>query len=135
MGFGFKLKLPKFGSKDWLTTVAYAGIGGPGMGAASLNEEGKNIETGILKGVGNLVTGGYLSQKEATAQAKKAADDAKAQYAAEQAAAEETARKVAETEEERKRRLAFSGTQTPSTLLNSYLGISGGASVRRSALG
>jgi hypothetical protein len=135
MGFGLKLKLPKFGSKKWLTTVAYAGIGGPGLGAASLNEEGKNIETGILKGVGNLVTGGYLANKEATAEAKKARDIATQQYEEQQAAVEAETKRLADLDEEKKRKLAQAGTQNPQTLLGGYKGVQGGANLYKSLLG
>ena len=107
---------------------------GPGagemMGAFSKLDEGM---TEIGKGVGNLVTGGYISQKAATEEAKKARDQAQQNYAAETLAAQETARKIAETEEERKRRLAMAGTQMPSTLYGSYLGIPG--RVNKSLLG
>lgn len=133
MGFGFRNPFSKKGLKGFLISG-----GGflPGIGEAYAGSE--KVEGGVtevLKGVGNLVSGGYIAQKEATEEAKKARDQAQAQYAAEQLAAEETAKKIAETEEERKRRLALQGTQTPSTLLNSYLGVSGGANVRRSVLG
>jgi hypothetical protein len=131
MGFSFKKIFSKRGLQSFL------GTGGvlPGVDIAITQDSGNKIYEDIHKGLGNLVTGGYIAQKEATEQAKKAADDAKDRYAAEQAAAEATAKKIAETEEERKRRLALQGTQTPSTLLNSYLGVSGGANVRRSVLG
>ena len=135
MGFGFKLKIPSM--KNAFKGFLYSGGGVlPGIGEViASNEKVENAAGEVMKGVGNLVSGGYIAQKEATAEAKKARDQAQANYAAEQAAAEETARKIAETEEERKRRLAMAGTQTPSTLFNSYLGVSGGASVRRSVLG
>ncbi len=131
MGFSFKKIFSKRGIQSFL------GTGGllPGVDIAITQDQGNKLYEDIHKGIGNLVTGGYIAQKDATEEAKKARDQAASQYAAETAAAEETARKVAETEEERKRRLALQGTQTPSTLLNSYLGISGGANVRRSVLG
>jgi hypothetical protein len=134
MGFGFKIKLPSL--KKLGKTLLYSAMVGPGagemMGAFPKLDEGM---TEIGKGVGNLVTGGYISQKAATEQAKKASEDAEKRYAAEQAAAAETARKIAETEEERKRRLAAQGTQMPSTLSGSYLGIPGRVSQSRSLLG
>ena len=135
MGFSFKLKKPSL--KGLVKGFVYSGGGIlPGIGEAIAgSEKAEGVVNTIMGGVGNLVTGGYLAQKDATEEAKKARDQAQKQYAAEQMAAEETARKIAETEEERKRRLAMQGTQTPSTLLNSYLGVSGGASVRRSVLG
>lgn len=131
MGFSFKKIFSKRGIQSFL------GTGGvlPGVDIAITQDQGNKLYEDIHKGVGNLVTGGYLAQKDATAEAKKSRDQAAAQYAAETAAAEATARKIAETEEERKRRLALAGTQTPSTLLNTYLGISGGANVRRAQLG
>ena len=131
MGFSFKKIFSKRGVQSFL------GTGGllPGVDIAITQDQGNKLYEDVHKGLGNLVTGGYLSQKDATAEAKKARDQAAAQYQAETAAAAETARKVAETEEERKRRLALAGTQTPSTLLNTYLGVSGGANTRRAVLG
>ena len=132
MGFSFKKIFSKRGAQ------AFLGSGGgllPGVQEAMLTDKGNAIYEEVHKGLGNLVTGGYFSQKEATEEAKKARDQAASQYAAETAAAQETARKIAETEEERKRRLALAGTQTPSTLLNTYLGLSGGANTRRAMLG
>ena len=131
MGFSFKKIFSKRGIQSFL------GTGGmlPGVDIAITQDAGNKLYEDIHKGLGNLVTGGYLAQKDATAEAKKARDQAAAQYAAETAAAEATARKIAETEEERKRRLALAGTQTPSTLLNTYLGVSGGANTRRAVLG
>ena len=131
MGFSFKKIFSKRGIQSFL------GTGGvlPGVDIAITQDPGNKIYEDIHKGLGNLVTGGYLAQKDATEEAKKARDQAANQYAAETAAAQETARKIAETEEERKKRLALAGTQTPSTLLNTYLGVSGGANVRRAMLG
>ena len=134
MGFSFKNLFKK---KGGLAKIAGIGSGGllPGFEWGMATDQGQNLWDTVHEGVGNLVTGGYLAQKDATAEAKKARDQAAAQYAAETKAAEETARKIAETEEERKRRLALAGTQTPSTLLNTYLGVSGGAVTRRAVLG
>ena len=131
MGFSFKKIFSKRGIQSFL------GTGGllPGVDIAITQDQGNKLYEDIHKGLGNLVTGGYISQKEATEETRKARDQAASQYAAETAAAQETARKIAETEEERKRRLALVGTQTPSTLLNTYLGLSGGASTRRAMLG
>ena len=132
---GFSLK--KTFNKKWKGLIVGAGSGGmlPGFAEGMLTDKGKDAAQDVMKGLGNLVSGGYISQKEATEQAKKAADDAEARYAAETAAAQETARKIAETEEERKRRLAAMGTQTPSTLTGSYLGIPGRVNQSRSLLG
>jgi hypothetical protein len=129
MGFSFK--------KKWKQILVGAGSGGllPGFAEIMMTDKGKDIVQDIHKGVGNLVSGGYINQVEATKQSKQARDDAAAQYAAEQAAAEATARKIAETEEERKRRLALQGTQTPSTLINSYLGLPGRTGTSRGTLG
>jgi hypothetical protein len=131
MGFSFKKVFSKRGLQSFL------GTGGvlPGVDIAITQDQGNKLYEDIHKGLGNLVTGGYLAQKDATAEAKKARDQAADQYAAEQTAAAETARKIAETEEERKRRLAAQGTQTPSTLSGSYLGIPGRVSQSRSLLG
>jgi hypothetical protein len=99
----------------------------PGVQEFMMTDEGNKIYEDIHKGIGNLVTGGYIGQREATKQQEEAMNDAKKRYAAEQAAAEETARKIAEAEDERKRRLAAAGNQMPSTLYGSYLGIPGRA--------
>ena len=131
MGFDFKKIFSKRGLQSLLVTGGVL----PGLDIAITQDKGNAMYEDIHKGLGNLVTGGYIQQKEATQEAKKARDQAQQNYAAETLAAQETARKIAETEEERKRRLAMSGTQTPSTLLNSYLGLSGAANVRRSVLG
>jgi hypothetical protein len=132
MGFSFK----KMFSKRGIRGFGLALMGTPLAGAGTtFSDQASEAYEGVHKGLGNLVTGGYIAQKEATEQSKKAADDAKSRYAAEQAAAEATAKKIAETEEERKRRLVAQGTQTPATLLNTYLGLSGGANTRRGMLG
>jgi hypothetical protein len=127
---GFKNPFKKENWKSWLGI----GSGGmlPGFEWGSNTKIGDAVLDPIYKGVGNLVTGGYIGQREAAEQQKDAAGDAKRRYAREQAAAEETARKIAEAEEERKRRLAAMGTQTPATLYGTYLGIS---SIKRSMLG
>jgi hypothetical protein len=131
MGFSFKKIFSKRGLQSFL------GTGGmlPGVDIAITQDAGNKIYEDVHKGLGNLVTGGYLAQKDATEEAKKARDQAASQYQAEIDAAAETARKVAETEEERKRRLAAMGTQTPSTLTGSYLGIPGRVNQSRSLLG
>jgi hypothetical protein len=123
MGFSFKKIFSKRGIQSFLATGGVL----PGVDIAITQDQGNKLYEDIHKGLGNLVTGGYIAQKEATAEAKKARDQAESQYAAETAAAQETARKIAETEEERKRRLAAQGTQTPSTLYGTYLGIPGSA--------
>jgi len=132
MGFGFKMPKLKNVAKSFLRSG-----GGllPGVNEFMATDKGEQLYTDIHKGLGNLVTGGYLAQKDATAEAKKARDQAASQYQAEIDAAAETARKVAETEEERKRRLAAQGTQMPSTLTGSYLGIPGRVNQSRSLLG
>jgi hypothetical protein len=125
MGF-FKFKKPTL--KNLGKTLLYSAAFGPGAG--EMMASSPKIDEGMTEigsGFGNLLTGGYIAQKEATAEAKKARDQAQSQYDAETAAAQETARKIAETEEERKRRLAAQGTQTPSTLYGTYLGIPGSA--------
>ena len=132
MGFGVKMPKLKNVAKSFLRSG-----GGllPGVNEFMATDKGEQLYTDIHKGLGNLLSGGYIAQKEATEQSKKAADDAEARYAAETAAAQETARKIAETEEERKRRLAAQGTQMPSTLSGSYLGIPGRVNQSRSLLG
>lgn len=138
MGFGlgkFKLKIGNPFTKKGLGTIAIAGIGGPGMGLLSLNEEGRSLETSIAKGLGNMATGGSLAQAEATKEAKKARDMAQQQYADATAAAEAEAARLANLEEERKKRLMLYGTQQPETLMGSYLGVTGQATVGRATLG
>ena len=130
MGFSFKKMFSKRAIQGLI-----GGGGDPVMAQLIATDKGNKLYEDIHKGLGNLVTGGYLAQKEATAEAKKARDQAADQYAAETAAAQETARKIAETEEERKRRLAAQGTQMPSTLTGSYLGIPGRVNQSRSLLG
>jgi hypothetical protein len=131
MGFSFKKIFSKRGLQSLLATGGVL----PGLDIAITQDQGNKIYEDIHKGFGNMLSGGYLSQKEATAEAKKARDQAASQYAAETAAAEATAKKIAESEEERKRRLMLAGTQTPSTLVNTYLGVSGPANTRRPMLG
>jgi hypothetical protein len=131
MGFSFKKIFSKRGVQSFLATGGVL----PGVDIAITQDQGNKMYEDIHKGLGNLVTGGYLAQKDATEEAKKARDQAAQQYQAEIDAASETARKVAETEEERKRRLAAQGTQMPSTLTGSYLGIPGRVNQSRSLLG
>lgn len=130
MGFSFRRMFSRRAVQGLL-----GGGGDPIVAQLMTNDKVNNTYEEIHKGIGNLITGGYIAQKEATEESEKARDEAQKRYEAETLAAEETAKKIAETEEERKRRLAMQGTQTPSTLLNSYLGVSGGANVRRSVLG
>jgi len=134
MGFSFK----KVFSKKGLSHLAVAaGSGGmlPGFAEAQFFDKGQSATEGVVKGVGNLVTGGYIAQKEATEEAKKSRDQAKDQYqtSADEATAE--AARIANLEEERKRRLLLYGTQNPSTLMGSYTGLPGQANVGRSTLG
>ena len=131
IGKHFKNPFSKRGFKTFLTTGGLL----PGAQEFFMTDTGNELYEGVHKGIGNLVTGGYIGQREATEQAEEAADSAKKRYAKEQAAAEETARKIAEAEEERKKRMAAMGTQMPSTLFGSYLGIPGKAGVSRSMLG
>jgi hypothetical protein len=131
MAFSFKKIFSRRGVQSFL------GTGGmlPGVDIAITQDKGNEIYESVHKGLGNLVTGGYIAQKEATEETKKARDQAAVQYQAEIDAAAETARKIAETEEERKRRLAAQGTQTPSTLTGTYLGLPGRVNQSRSMLG
>ena len=134
MGWG--IRFPKLNKHSLLGLAVSGGGVLPGVGEAFAgSDKAENAIRSIIKPIGNMVTGGYIAQQEATEEAKKARDQEASQYAAETAAAQETSRKIAETEEERKRRLALAGTQTPSTLLNTYLGLSGGANTRRAMLG
>lgn len=121
MGWGFSFK--KIFSKRGIQS--FLGTGGllPGVDIAITQDKGNEIYEGIHKGIANLLTGGYIGQREAAKQSKKARDEAAAQYAAEKKAAEETARKIAEAEEERKRRLAAQGATKPQTLYRGYLGL------------
>lgn len=101
----------------------------------NLFDTGKSLITGVGEGLLNTATFGMVAQDKATEEAKKARDQAAKQYQAEIAAAQATAQKITEDEEERKRRLLLAGTQMPSTLINSYLGVSGPANTRRGFLG
>jgi hypothetical protein len=131
MGFNFK----KLFSRRAVQSLLVTGGVLPGLDIALTQDKPNAMYEEVHKGLGNLVTGGYIAQKEATAEAKKARDQAQEQYAAETLAAQETAKKIAETEEERKRRLAMQGTQMPSTLYGNYLGIPGRVNQGRSLLG
>lgn len=122
MGFGFGGGFGKlFGGGKKAFGSLFGGVEG------GLNALGE--------GALNTLTFGAMQQMKATEEAKKARDQAAQKYKAEIAAAEATAKKIAEDEEERKRRLAFVGTQMPSTLVNSYLGVSGPANIRKAMLG
>ncbi len=127
MGWGFKIKNPIKSFSLKRLNKSFWGSGGyvlPGVFEGTMfSDKFKNTYEDIAKGLGNLVSGGYISQKEATAEMKKARDQAAQRYAAEQAAAAETARKIAEAEEERKRRLASQGSTKPQTLYGGYLGL------------
>lgn len=110
--------------------------GGTGIGELYAgSEKVEGVVTDILKGAGNLVTGGYISQKEATEQAKKASDQASKQYAEQQAGVEAETQRLADLDEEKKRKLAAAGTQNPQTLLGGYKGVPGGANLYKSLLG
>jgi phage-related protein len=131
MGFSFKKIFSKRGIQSFL------GTGGvlPGVDIAITQDAGNKIYEDVHKGLGNLVTGGYLAQKDATEEAKKARNQAKDQYATSTAEAEAEAARIANLEEERKKRLLLYGTQNPSTLMGSYTGLPGQANVGRSTLG
>jgi hypothetical protein len=131
MGFSFKKIFSKRGIQSFL------GTGGvlPGVDIAITQDAGNKIYEDVHKGLGNLVTGGYLAQKDATEEAKKARDQAKDQYAAAEKAAAEEATRIANLEEERKKRLLLYGTQAPKTLMGTYTGLPGQAPVGRPTLG
>jgi hypothetical protein len=132
MGFSLKSMFSKRGLRGGLLALMGTPLAGAGT---TFSDQANDAYESVHKGLGNLLTGGYIAQKEATEETKKARDQAAVQYQAEIDAAAETARKIAETEEERKRRLAALGTQTPSTLTGSYLGIPGRVNQSRSLLG
>lgn len=133
MGF-FGIKKPSW--KNLGKTLIYSAAFGPGAGemmAASPKLDSGMTE--IAGGLGNMMTGGYIAQKEATAEAKKARDQAKDQYTASEASATAEAERIANLEEERKKRLLLYGTQNPATLMGSYTGLPGSANVGRATLG
>jgi hypothetical protein len=134
MGWG--IRLPKL-NKHTLLGLAVSGGGVlPGVGEAFAgSDKAENAIRSIIKPMGNMVTGGYFSQKEATEEAKKARDQAKDQYTASEAAATAESERIANLEEERKKRLLLYGTQNPSTLMGSYTGLPGQANVGRATLG
>lgn len=135
MGWGIKFKIPKF--KNALKGMLYSGGGVlPGIGEAIAgSEKVENTAGEIMKGVGNLVSGGYISQKEATDEAKKARDQAAQQYQEQQDAVEAETKRLADLDEEKKRRLAAAGTQNPQTLLGGYRGVTGTPNTYRALLG
>jgi hypothetical protein len=121
----------KIGEKA-LSKSGLLALGGGAMGMPWLmTDEGKEVG----KGLANLVTGGYISQQEALAQAERARKQSKDQYRNEIDRANAAARKLEQEEEERKRLLALQGTQAPQTLSGSYLGVLGSPNVRKSVLG
>ena len=134
MGWG--LRFPKL-NKSSLLGLALSGGGVlPGIGEAFAgSDKAENAIRSVLKPLGNLVTGGYFAQQEATEEAKKARNQARDQYASAQAEAEAEAARISNLEEERKKRLLLYGTQTPSTLMNTYTGLPGSANVGRATLG
>lgn len=135
MGWGFRNPLKNF--KGAVKGFVYSGGGVlPGIGEAIAgSDKAEGIVGDIMKGAGNLVSGGYISQQEATAEAKKARDQAKDQYASDQAALEAETKRLADLDEEKKRRIAAQGSKNPQTLLGGYGGVQGGASTYRQLLG
>jgi hypothetical protein len=135
MGFGFKFKIPSL--KNAAKGFLYSGGGVlPGIGELiASNEKVENAAGSIMKGVGNLVSGGYIAQKEANEQAKDASRESQKQYADQQAAVEAETARLADLDEEKKKRLAAQGTQNPQTLLGGYKGVQGGANLYKSLLG
>ena len=131
MGFSFKKIFSKRGIQSFL------GTGGilPGVDIAITQDSGNKIYEDIHKGLGNLVTGGYLAQKDATEEAKKARDQAKKQYEEQGAAVKAETQRLADLDEEKKRRMAAQGTQNPQTLLGGYRGVYGSANTYNSLLG
>ncbi len=104
--------------------------------AKSLFDSAKDVGQDVFEGGANMLTGGALAQAEATKEAKRARDQAKAEYDKQIKAANAEAARIAAMEEERKRRIALFGLQNPSTMMTGgYLGITGGANVGRGTLG
>lgn len=143
MGFSIKDVYSKaknlFTTSDGLKTVAVAaGTGGmlPGYAEGMMtSDKFKDTSQEVMKGLGNLVTGGYIAQNKATDEARKARNQAQEQYAAAESAAKAEAERLSNLEEERKKRLALYGTGNPATLMGSYLGVTGQAQVGRATLG
>lgn len=106
-----------------------------GFGVGNVFKKAKSVFTDVSKGVGNLLTGGALSQADALKEAKKARDQAASQYQSSIDAATAEAERIANIEEERKRRLLLYGTQAPPTLINTFLGVGGSGNVARPTLG
>ena len=101
----------------------------PGVQEFMLTDKGNKLYEDIHKGLGNLVSGGYIGQREAAEQAKDASQDAKRELARQAAAAKAEAERLANIEEERKRKMAR--VSDPQTLLGGYIGIPGGASTMK----
>jgi hypothetical protein len=137
MGFSFKkfTRIPSL--KSAVKGFVYSGGGVlPGIGEVIAGSDpAEGAMNSIMKGAGNLVSGGYISQKEATDEAKKARDLAAKQYAEQQAAVEAETQRLADLDEEKKRRLAAAGTQNPQTLLGGYRGVTGTPTTYRALLG
>ena len=132
MGIGFRNPFKNF-NKSFKGLM----IGG-GTGIGELYAGSEKAEAGItdiLQGVGNLFTGGYISQKKATEEAKKARDQAAKQYSEQTEAVEAETRRLADLDEERKRKLAAAGTKNPQTLLGGYGGVGGSPNIYKSLLG
>jgi hypothetical protein len=95
----------------------------------------KDLYEDVTKGVGNLLTGGYISQREANKIMKKNARQAEQQYRDAIQRAEAQQKALSDLEKRRKLLLAKFGNQTPKTLLGSYLGLPDEANVQRPTLG
>lgn len=134
MGFGLKSLKKLFSKRGFQSFLTTGGVL-PGVDIAITQDKGNAIYEGLHKGIANMISGGYVAQKEATEEAKKARDQAKDQYTASQKAAEAEAARIANLEEERKRRLLLYGTQNPTTLMGTYTGLPGAAPVGRPTLG
>ena len=134
MGWSLKKIFSKKGMASILPAVASGGML-PGYAELMATDKGKNLFQDLNKGLANLGTGGYIAQKEATEEAKKARDQAADQYSEQTAAVEAETQRLADLDEERKKKLAAQGTKNPQTLLGGYGGVSGGASLYKSLLG
>ena len=141
MGFSigktFKKAFSKITGKNVLKSYfGSAGFMLPGIGEATMfSDKFKNTYENVGKGLGNLVSGGYISQQKAVDEAEKAREQAQKQYAAEQAALQAAADETARLEEEKKKKLIAAGQKNPDTLYGSYTGLPGSANVMRNFLG
>ena len=126
-----------FGGKNLLKSFfGSAGFMLPGIGEATLfSDKFKNAYEDVGKGLGNLVSGGYISQQKAVDEAEKAREQAQQQYANEQAALAAAAAETARLEDEKRKKLISSGQRKPETLYGSYTGLPGSANTIRNFLG